>query len=88
MLHRKLANEAIFSYTLSDWLIDDKILHFDQQAGSVLMGLNGIIQDSLILKATVLPTAKKRAYAVLNDHIFVIVRVRYIKVYIFKTRRN
>ena len=46
--------------------------------------------DSILddLKATVLPMTKKRPYAVLNGHIFVIVRVRYIKVYIFKKRRN
>ncbi len=40
------------------------------------------------IKATVLPMTKKRACAVLNGHIFVIIRVRYIKVYIFRKRRN
>ncbi len=41
-----------------------------------------------LIKATVLPMTKKRAYDVLNGRIFVIVRVRYIKVYIFKKRRS
>ncbi len=46
------------------------------------------VGDNTAIKATVLPMTKKYTYAVLNGHIFVIVRVRYIKVYIFKKRRN
>ncbi len=41
-------------------------------------------EKRVLFKSTVLPMTKKRAHAVLNGHIFVIVGVRYI----FKKRRN
>ncbi len=42
----------------------------------------------MALKGPVLPRTKKCAYVVLNGHIFVIIRLRYMKVYIFKKRIN
>ncbi len=42
----------------------------------------------MVLKGPVLPRTKRRAYAVLSGRIFVIIRVRYITVYIFKKRTN